>query len=105
MPTSFLAISCNRLGRRLTLWLMALRRMCRGRVWKTSELDDFWATAFNIALISAARAWANVEAVGGNGKVTNSKSRNSSLCLCLCAHDAQCGYVATCTGICAFLSF
>lgn len=56
MPTSFLAISCNRLGRRLTLWLMALRRMCRGRVWKTSELDDFWATAFNIALISAARA-------------------------------------------------
>lgn len=42
---------------------MALRRMCRGRVWKTSEFDDFWATAFNIALISAARAWAKVEAV------------------------------------------
>lgn len=47
----------------MTLWLMALHCICRGRVWKTSEFDDVWATAFNIALISAAHAWAKVEAV------------------------------------------
>lgn len=59
--TSFLAISWSRLGRRLTLWLIARLRMCLGRVWKTRELEDFCETAFNMALISAARAWAKVD--------------------------------------------
>lgn len=53
---------------------MALRLMCRGRVWKTSELEDFWVTAFSIALISAARAWAKVEAVEEKERVTAHKS-------------------------------
>lgn len=73
-PTSFCAISCNRRGRRRTLWLMALRLMCRGRVWKTSELEDFWVTAFSIALISAARAWAKVEAVEDKQRIAENKS-------------------------------
>lgn len=60
--TSFLAISWSRLGRRLILWLIARLRMCLGRVWKTREFEDFCATAFNMALISAARAWAKVDA-------------------------------------------
>ena len=72
--TSFWAISRNRRGRRLTLWLMALRLMCRGKVWKTSELEDFWVTAFNMALISAARAWAKVEAVKGNSNAIKDSS-------------------------------
>lgn len=59
--TSFLAISWSRLGRRFTLWLIARLRMCLGRVWKTRELEDFCETAFNMALISAARAWAKVD--------------------------------------------
>lgn len=59
--TSFLATSCSRLGRRLILWLIARLRMCLGRVWKTRELEDFCATAFSMALISAARAWAKVD--------------------------------------------
>lgn len=60
--TSFLAISWSRLGRRLILWLIARLRMCLGRVWKTRELEDFCETAFNMALISAARAWAKADA-------------------------------------------
>lgn len=59
--TSFLAISWSRLGKRLTLWLIARLRMCLGRVWNTRELEDFCETAFNMALISAARAWAKAD--------------------------------------------
>lgn len=80
--TSFLAISWSRLGRRLILWLIARLRMCLGRVWKTIEFEDFCETAFNMALISAARAWAKVD----TGKkrmhqsMTNGKNQRRGHC-------------------------
>lgn len=66
--TILCAISLSRQGSLLVLWLMALRRMCFGRAPNTWELPVVFVTALNMALTSAARAFAKSDAGGGKCK-------------------------------------
>lgn len=60
--TILCAISRSRHGNLLVLWLMALLRMCFGRAPNTWELPVVFVTALNMALTSAALAFAKSDA-------------------------------------------